>query len=225
MKPVLMAYSFHEASVGGIAIVIDVLLSCACIVLATIAWQMKHLNSKLRLEVQQRVATERTLQQQNELLRSQLAQAIEKLAEYENPPTMNGDGLFQRVVEGLVALGVPGLVLLIAVATSGFAGAAALTTALAALGGPFGMVGGIGVLLLLTLVSKALTRYGLPKLTQAVIRGLMARGESSASIREKFESLPKWVMSTPLRTRIEEALNEGQTATADLVGESSRSVH
>ena len=40
-----------------------------------------------------------------------------------------------KVVDKIVGLGVPGLVLLIAVSISGFSGAAALTAALASLGG------------------------------------------------------------------------------------------
>jgi hypothetical protein len=115
----------------------DFLLGFACVALAIFAWRMKRMNLNLRFEV-------RTLQQKTQLLQTELEQAIQKLAEYETPPRSIGEGLFQRVVESLVALGVPGLVLLVAVATSGFAGAAALTTGLATLGGPLGMVGGIG---------------------------------------------------------------------------------
>lgn len=65
-----------------------------------------------------------------------ITEAVEKLAALEQLPESRDDGLFQRAVEGLVALGVPGLVLLVSVAVSGYAGAAALTSALAALGGP-----------------------------------------------------------------------------------------
>ena len=51
-----------------------------------------------------------------------------------------------KLVNKIVALGVPGLVLLIAMHLTGFAGAAALTAALASLGGPLGMLGGLAVL-------------------------------------------------------------------------------
>jgi len=46
-----------------------------------------------------------------------------------------------KIVSKIAALGVPGLVLLVAISATGLYGAAAITTALAALG-PFGMVGG-----------------------------------------------------------------------------------
>jgi hypothetical protein len=50
------------------------------------------------------------------------------------------------VASKIAALGVPGLVLVVAMAFTGFAGAAAITAALAMLGGPLGMLGGIAVL-------------------------------------------------------------------------------
>lgn len=42
-----------------------------------------------------------------------------------------------KIVSKIVALGVPGLVLLLAIGATGYAGAAAITTALCAIG-PFG---------------------------------------------------------------------------------------
>ncbi|MFM6039787.1 MAG: hypothetical protein ACKPBB_18935 [Sphaerospermopsis kisseleviana] len=47
-----------------------------------------------------------------------------------------------KIVDKIAALGVPGLVLVVAMAFTGWAGAAAITTGLAVLGGPFGMLGG-----------------------------------------------------------------------------------
>lgn len=68
---------------------------------------------------------------------------------------------FDKIVDTITGLGVPGLVLLFAMALTGYAGAAAITTALAALGGPFGMIGGIGMLVVLALISKGLAKWGL----------------------------------------------------------------
>ena len=47
-----------------------------------------------------------------------------------------------KIVEKIVGLGVPGLILLVAINISGYAGAAAITSSLAILGGPAGMIGG-----------------------------------------------------------------------------------
>lgn len=65
-----------------------------------------------------------------------------------------------QLVDKIAELGVPGLVLLVAMAVTGWAGAAALTTALAVLGGPFGMLGGIALLGILGLIAKGLSDYG-----------------------------------------------------------------
>jgi hypothetical protein len=69
-------------------------------------------------------------------------------------------------------------------ANSGFAGAAAITSALATLGGPAGMLGGIAALIALGLDSKTLAEYGFPKLAEAVVRGLIGKGESSVLSRK-----------------------------------------
>jgi hypothetical protein len=67
---------------------------------------------------------------------------------------------------------------------------------------------------LLALVSKALARYGLSKLAQAVIKGLIAKGETSQSIRKKISSIPKWIVSTRLRSKIENVLQEATVTTS-----------
>lgn len=182
------------------------LLGSGCVVLSATAFSLWRKNSKLVEQIG-------VLQNKCALVEKQLHQAIQKLSEYETAADRDGDGLFQKVVDGLVGLGVPGLVLLFAMATSGFAGAAAITTALASLGGPFGMLGGIAVLLLLALASRALSRYGLPKLAHAVMRGLVAKGESPTTILTKVKALPEWVVSAQLRSSIEQTLAERQAAT------------
>jgi len=95
-----------------------------------------------------------------------------------------------KVVEKLVALGVPGLVLLVVIGTSGLAGGAAIVAALAALGGPFGMLGGIGVLGIMTLVSGAVAKYGVEAIFKAVVKGLIEKGTSKPEIRRQISNYP-----------------------------------
>lgn len=87
------------------------------------------------------------------------------------------------------------MILLAVMDTTVFAGAAAITTALAALGGPFGMLGGIAALIAMGIASKALAQYGFPKIAEAVVRGLVAKAESKAGIRRTVDSIPNWIIS------------------------------
>lgn len=66
-----------------------------------------------------------------------------------------------EIIRKVAALGLPAVHLAITIATTGFAGGAALTTALAALGGPAGMIGGIAVLGIAGLVADALAKVGI----------------------------------------------------------------
>ena len=95
-----------------------------------------------------------------------------------------------KIITKLVALGVPGLVLLVLISVKGLAGAAASVAALAALGGPWGMLGGIAALGIMVLVSDALAKYGLDTLFEGVVDGLKEKGMSRAEIRNEIESYP-----------------------------------
>lgn len=59
------------------------------------------------------------------------------------------------------ALGIPGIVFLVTMSSTGLAGAAAVTSALAILGGPAGMYGGIVLLPIIAVAGDYLTKYGL----------------------------------------------------------------
>ena len=95
-----------------------------------------------------------------------------------------------KIVAKIVALGVPGLVLLLAVSISGYAGAAAITTALAAFGGPFGMIGGIGVFGLSALILNGLSEYGFESIFTNVLLELEKNGHTKEEIIRKIENYP-----------------------------------
>jgi hypothetical protein len=105
-----------------------------------------------------------------------------------------------KIVSQIAALGVPGLVLLFFMAISGYAGAAAITTALAALGGPFGMLGGIGVLILLAKISPAITEYGLENIAKGVVIKMKEYGKTKAGIISEINNFP--LISTDLKKRL-----------------------
>jgi hypothetical protein len=176
---------------------IEIMLVFICVCLGLVCWRMQTQNATL---VQR-------LQKQITILEKQLEEALLKIAELEKPDTA-ANGLLEKAVTGLVALGIPGLILLVAVATSGFAGAAAITSALATLGVGLGMFGGIGVLGLAVLVAGALAQYGLPSVAKQVVKGLLAKGHSSQGIRDQIHKYPKWIISRELQGKIEDVLNE-----------------
>lgn len=108
-----------------------------------------------------------------------------------------------QIADKLAALGVPGLVLLVAMAVTGWAGAAAITTALAILGGPFGMLGGIAVLGILGLISKGLADYGFEAIFKATVEELRKKGKSKADIEQEINSYP---ISRDLKLKIKDYL-------------------
>lgn len=108
-----------------------------------------------------------------------------------------------KVADKIAAMGIPGLILLVAMATTGLAGAAAITAALALLGGPFGMLGGIAVLGMLGLISKALAQYGFDKVFEKTVEKLQDQGMSRREILTKIEKYP---ISSDLKIRLRSLL-------------------
>jgi hypothetical protein len=119
-----------------------------------------------------------------------------------------------KVVSKIAALGIPGLVLLVAMAASGWAGGAAIVTALAVLGGPVGMLGGIAALTVLALISNALAKWGFERLFLATIRRLRANGTTVDEIRRKIEGYP---ISRDLKLKIQWHLDKLPESSLDVV--------
>ena len=108
----------------------------------------------------------------------------------------------EKLISKLTALGVPGLVLLIAVSASGLAGGAAIVAALAALG-PGGLIGGIVTLGIIGLIAHGLTEYGVEALSCALIKELLKKGETKESILDKISKYP---ISKSLKSRLNEVV-------------------
>ena len=107
-----------------------------------------------------------------------------------------------KVVSKVAALGVPGLILVIAMSATGLAGAAAITTALAALG-PGGMLGGVAFLGVAGVLSDALAKYGVDAIFSAVVAELYKRGETKESILQKINKYP---VSKDLKRKLREKI-------------------
>lgn len=111
---------------------------------------------------------------------------------------------YDKIVETISSLGVPGLVLLITISISGYAGAAAITASLALLGGPLGMLGGVGVLGLLVIITRAVAEFGIEKIFIGVVGELIKKGENKETIIKKIES---YRISKSLKSKLIEFIN------------------
>ena len=89
-----------------------------------------------------------------------------------------------KLIQSIVALGVPGFVLLVVISIKGLVGAAALTSALAFLGGPFGMIGGLFSLGLIGLIARGVAQYGVENIAKGVVEGLLAKKSKQEVIME-----------------------------------------
>ena len=103
-----------------------------------------------------------------------------------------------KLIEKIAALGVPSLVFIFAVSATGFTGAAAITTALAALG-PGGMVGGIAFLGVSGVIVDVISKLGFDYTFSAVVKELYKRGETKEKILEKIE---KYHISRDLKRKL-----------------------
>lgn len=110
----------------------------------------------------------------------------------------------EKVVAKIAALGVPGLILIIAINATGLAGGAAVTAALSALG-PFGMLGGIATLGVIGLISEGITEFGVDAIFTAVVKELYKRGETPESILNTIENYP---VTKGLKRKLKEAVEE-----------------
>ena len=109
-----------------------------------------------------------------------------------------------KIVSKIAALGVPGLVLMIAISATGLAGGAAITAALAALG-PGGMIGGIATFGAIGVISEAIAEYGFDAIFSAVVQELYKRGETKESLLSKIEKYP---VSNNLKRKLKENVNK-----------------
>lgn len=113
-------------------------------------------------------------------------------------------------VRKAAALGLPAIILLIVMATTGLTGAAAITAALAtlgiplaALGGPAGMLGGIALLGIIGLATETLSKYGLESVLIGIYRQRLQNGESKSSLGREIRNLP---ISGDMKRKLDEVL-------------------
>lgn len=115
-----------------------------------------------------------------------------------------------KLARKVAALGLPAIILVIVMATTGLTGAAAITAALAllgvpvaAVGGPAGMLGGIALLGIIGLATETLSKYPLEAVLISIYRERIQNGDSPFSLGREIRILP---ISNELKRRLEEEL-------------------
>ncbi|MDR3314822.1 MAG: hypothetical protein LBS96_10290 [Oscillospiraceae bacterium] len=102
-----------------------------------------------------------------------------------------------ELIKKVAALGVPGIVLAVAISVSGYAGAAAITTALAALG-PFGMLGGIATLGVVGVLMHYMAEFG----TEAVVKAVVKEQLKTASKAEIINKIKGYHLTKGLKLKV-----------------------
>ncbi len=108
-----------------------------------------------------------------------------------------------EVVKKIAALGLPGILLVIAISLSGVAGGYGVVAALAGLGGPFGIIGGLGVLGLTTLVGEAIAGFGI----EAVLKNIYTERRKTESVRYLLKEIKDLPITEELKLKLKNELN------------------
>ncbi len=93
-----------------------------------------------------------------------------------------------EIVKKLAGLGLPGIILVILAASSG-GSSTAVAAALTAVGGPFGILGGIALLGLITVVGDAIAGSGIEAILKAVYAE-RSKTESVIQLQKEIQDLP-----------------------------------
>jgi hypothetical protein len=110
-----------------------------------------------------------------------------------------------EVIRKVAALGLPGVILVVVMATTGLTGAAAITSALAILGGPAGMLGGIAVLGMTALLTDVLTKFGI-ELALMRIYEIRSEKESIEKLCQEIHRLP--FISNELKQKVKTIIDK-----------------
>jgi hypothetical protein len=108
-----------------------------------------------------------------------------------------------EVVKKISALGLPGVILVIAISVSGMVGTSGIVAALTALGGPFGIVGGLSLLGLTTLVGDTLAGYGI----EAVLKSIYTERRKTESVRYLLKEIKDLPITEELKVKLKNELN------------------
>ncbi|MEH2195003.1 MAG: hypothetical protein V7K98_20510 [Nostoc sp.] len=107
-----------------------------------------------------------------------------------------------EIVKKLAGLGLPGIILVVLTVSSG-GSSAAVAAAITALGGPFGIVGGIGLLGLITVLGDTVAGYGI----EAVLKAIYAERSKTESVRYLLKEIKDLPISEELKLKLKNQLS------------------
>ena len=108
-------------------------------------------------------------------------------------------------VERLAGIGVPALVFLIIMSTTGLAGAAAITATLALLG-PGGMIGGIITLTVIGAGASVIAKYGYSAIITATCKKIMQK--DNLTQEQMCEKIDKYPITNGLKEKVKTTIRE-----------------
>ena len=108
-------------------------------------------------------------------------------------------------VERLAGIGVPALVFLIIMSTTGLAGAAAITATLALLG-PGGMIGGVITLTVIGAGASVISKYGYSAIITATCKKIMQK--DNLTQEQMYEKSDKYPITKGLKEKVKAKIRE-----------------
>ncbi|UKO96134.1 hypothetical protein [Nostoc sp. UHCC 0870] len=107
-----------------------------------------------------------------------------------------------EIAKKLAGLGVPGIILVILTVSSGGSNAA-IVAALTAVGGPLGIVGGIGLLGLTTVLGDTVASYGI----EAILKAVYTERGKTESVRFLLKEINDLPISDELKLKLKNHLS------------------
>lgn len=126
-----------------------------------------------------------------------------------------------EIVKKIAGLGLPGVLIVIAMAASGGVGGSyAIIAALVGLGGPFGLVGGIGVLSLMTLVGEALAGYGI----ETILKSIYAERSKTESVGFLLKQIKDLPITEELKIKLKSVLGPEEISSDSKEAQSPKTI-
>jgi hypothetical protein len=107
-----------------------------------------------------------------------------------------------EIVKKLAGLGLPGIMIVIATAVSG-GSAAAIVSLITSLGGPLGLIGGLGVLGLTASVGEVIAGYGI----ETILKSIYAERSKTESVRFLLKEIKDLPITEELKLKLRNQLS------------------